>query len=88
MSTSVGALGTKGGEEAVVTRHGSLQAAQGMCGDIHQNERGLFVHDAQCLGVSGRLPPVNVVLNLSIVQGGDEPFDEVHLVARTRVWIC
>ena len=87
VSTSVSTLGMKGGDKAVITWYRGLQATRGMNGNVHQNEQSLFVGDVQGFGVSGWFSSADMILDLTIVQGGDELFDEVYLIAHTRVRI-
>ena len=70
----------QGGDKAGVPRRRSLQPSWAVGGQVHEDKRGLLVGSRKCRGVGGRLSPADVVLDLAVVQGRDEPLDEEDVV--------
>ena len=56
-----------------------------MSGKVHEDEGGLLIGDVQRGPVGGRFPTPDIVLDLPVVEGIDEPINQVGLVLSVLV---
>ena len=78
----VGTSGSQGSNKAGVSRDWGLYSVWRMCRQVHKDQGGLLISSSQCCSVSQGLPPSHMVLDLTIVEGRDEPFDEEYVIPR------